>query len=126
MKNNDFGLKNSIKLLGNRSDTNRLYQAMDVFVFPSRVEGMGLAAIEAQAASVPVIASTELPDEVEIASNIKRIDLNNGADYWAKAIVEVKPGQDEHSIESMQKKGFDIQEQAGKMADYYLKLLKEK
>lgn len=122
--NNNVGLKNSIKILGNRSDTNRLYQAMDLFVFPSRIEGMGLAAIEAQAASVPVIASTELPDEVEITPNIKRIALDNGIDYWARAIEEFKPSRDNKPVESMRKKGFDINEQAGKLTDYYLKLLK--
>ena len=126
MNNNYSNLKNSIKILGNRSDTNRLYQAMDVFVFPSRVEGMGLAAIEAQAASVPVITSTELPDEAEITPNIKRISLDSGIDYWAKTIEKFRPSRDNKSVESMRNKGFDIKEQASKLTDYYLKLLKEK
>ena len=111
--------------LGNRSDTNRLYQAMDVFVFPSRVEGMGLAAIEAQAASVPVITSTELPCEIEITPNIKRIELNKGADYWARVIEDIKPVRDDNSVEFIRKNGFDIVEQACIMSDFYSNLFKE-
>jgi glycosyltransferase involved in cell wall biosynthesis len=35
----------SIRFLGARADINRLYQAFDVFIFPSRFEGFGIAAV---------------------------------------------------------------------------------
>ena len=47
----------SIRFLGNRTDVADLYQAMDLFLFPSFFEGLGMVAIEAQIAGLPVLAS---------------------------------------------------------------------
>ena len=61
--------------------------AMDVFVLPSRWEGLGLAAIESQAAGVPVIASTTVPDEIDVIPElIEHIPLSAGVDGWASAV----------------------------------------
>lgn len=52
-----LGLKNHVKLLGYRNDIKELLDAADVFCFPSRREGLGLAAIEAMACGLPLITS---------------------------------------------------------------------
>lgn len=51
------GLIGRVLLLGRRDDVPRLLRAADVAVVPSREEGLGLAAVEAMAAGVPVIAT---------------------------------------------------------------------
>ncbi len=51
------GLPPNVTLLGRLSDVRPLLAAADVFVVPSRREGQGIAALEAMAAGVPVIAS---------------------------------------------------------------------
>jgi glycosyltransferase involved in cell wall biosynthesis len=52
-----LGMGERFRLLGARSDVSALLRAADVFVAPSREEGLGLAAIEAMAAGLPVVAS---------------------------------------------------------------------
>ncbi|MHC5066338.1 MAG: glycosyltransferase family 4 protein [Planctomycetota bacterium] len=52
-----LGLQERVKLLGQRSDIPDLLAACDLFVMPSLAEGLGIAALEAMAASRPVIAS---------------------------------------------------------------------
>lgn len=47
----------NVKLLGRVDDVRPLLAAADVFAAPSRREGQGIAALEAMAAGVPVIAS---------------------------------------------------------------------
>lgn len=47
----------SIRLLGHRTDVNDLYVAADIFVFPSRYEGLGCSIIEAMALRTPIIGS---------------------------------------------------------------------
>ena len=60
-KVDDLGLSDSVFFLGNRGDVNRILQAMDVFLFPSLYEGLGIAALEAQAAGLPCIISDSVP-----------------------------------------------------------------
>lgn len=51
------GLAGRVRFLGRRSDLPRLYAAADLVVLASAVEGQPLAALEAQAASRPVLAT---------------------------------------------------------------------
>ncbi len=46
-----------VRLLGYRTDLPGIYKSADVYVFPSRQEGMPVALMEAMAAGVPCIAS---------------------------------------------------------------------
>jgi len=57
----------SITLLGPLEDAATLLNALDVFVMPSLNEGMGVAALEASAAGLPVVASAAggLPEVVD-------------------------------------------------------------
>ncbi len=52
-----LGVAEHVRFLGRRSDVPDLLEACDVFVLPSRLEGLGVAALEAMARSRPVIAS---------------------------------------------------------------------
>lgn len=53
----DLGIESYVKLLGLRHDVMGLMQACDLFVMPSRYEGLSLAMIEAMACGLPIIAS---------------------------------------------------------------------
>ena len=48
---------NGVRFLGMRTDMERLYAAMDVFVLPSHREGFPRAAMEASAMGLPVVAT---------------------------------------------------------------------
>lgn len=58
------GLTDKVKLLGSRNDVIDLYQAMDVFFLPSRFEGLGIVAIEAEATGLPCIISDRVPRKI--------------------------------------------------------------
>jgi glycosyltransferase-like protein len=55
----ELGLGHAVRVLGTLADgeIERLYRAADVFAFPSTKEGFGLAALEALASALPVVAS---------------------------------------------------------------------
>jgi glycosyltransferase involved in cell wall biosynthesis len=57
------GLTN-IRFLGVRHDIAQLLSAADAFIFPSLSEGLGLAAVEAQAAGLPCLIGAHLPAEL--------------------------------------------------------------
>lgn len=55
-----LGLPNSVRFLGPRTDVQSLLQVADLFVFPSRTEGLPNALLEAMAAGLPIV-TTDVP-----------------------------------------------------------------
>jgi glycosyltransferase EpsF len=77
------GLSERIKFVGIRRDVERLMLASDVLLFPSRSEGLGLVAVEAQAAGLPVLASSAVPRECVIVPEIVRFqEIEAGIAEW--------------------------------------------
>jgi glycosyltransferase involved in cell wall biosynthesis len=75
---------------GSRPDIPRLMAAMDVFVFPSRFEGLGVAMVEAQAAGLPVVASRVVPPEATVVPDaVVRLALDDRPERWAEAILAI-------------------------------------
>lgn len=122
-KVSDMGLTDSVIFLGNRKDMNRIYQILDIFIFPSLFEGLGIVAVEAQAAGIPVIGSEGLPPEIEITPLFHRIDIKEGARKWAELALYSAENSVCHS--NMQKyvidAGFDMDATANMIQQYYLK-----
>lgn len=53
----ELGLQDYVRLPGYRNDVDEVLQTADCFAFPSKREGLGIAAIEALASGVPLIAA---------------------------------------------------------------------
>ena len=53
----ELGISDRVRFTGWREDVGDLLEALDLFVFPSRNEGMGRAAVEAMAAGLAVVAA---------------------------------------------------------------------
>ena len=109
-------------LLGNRNDIPELLAASDVFLLPSRFEGLGIVYMEAQASGMPVFASDQVPDEAFITDLIHRIPLGNSAKQWADEIIKYKdiPRKDER--ERIKKKGFDVRVASRMLQQAYLNM----
>jgi glycosyltransferase involved in cell wall biosynthesis len=60
------GLARCVHLLGQRTDVRDWYDAADIFVLPSQLEGMPLAIMEAMAKGLPVVATavSGIPEEL--------------------------------------------------------------
>ena len=56
-KRDTFAVRHRIILTGHRDDATRLYAAFDVFVLPSKKEGMPWTLLEAMAAGIPIVAT---------------------------------------------------------------------
>jgi glycosyltransferase EpsF len=83
----DWGLQDKLRLIGVRNDIPRLMRAADVLFFPSRQEGLGMVAVEAQAACLPVLASTAVPREcVVIPELYDALSLREPIENWVTAL----------------------------------------
>ena len=60
---NDLGISDKVRILSNRNDIPELINCMNVFLFPSRYEGLGIVLIEAQVAGLPCVTSNNIPTE---------------------------------------------------------------
>ena len=61
-----YKLESCVLILGHRNDVNALLAAADIFVFPSRFEGLPGVLMEAEAAGLPIICS-DIPNNREVA-----------------------------------------------------------
>ena len=55
-----LGIEERVRFCGLVNDVNNYMQAMDVFVFPSRYEGLQIVVVEAHAEGLQVITSTNV------------------------------------------------------------------
>jgi glycosyltransferase involved in cell wall biosynthesis len=74
-----LALEDCVRFLGFRDDAARLLQAADVFLLPSKSEGLPLSVLEAQAARVPVIGAA-IPGIQEVVEDGRTGLLVNGDD----------------------------------------------
>ncbi len=116
-----LGIRNAVLFYGTCRQMEKLYWAMDIFVFPSRFEGFGIAAIEAQATGLPVLASEFIPQEAEITSLMKTLFLKDSPSVWADTIKKVRAIEREKDIKEVIEKGFFIQDCAKKVLNGWMK-----
>lgn len=83
-----LGIAEHVRFLGVRSDVADLMQAMDVFVFPSLYEGLGIVLIEAQAAGLPCVVSDTIPREAYLTDLVTAERLSSSTETWADNILE--------------------------------------
>lgn len=104
--------------LGTRKDAADIINAFDLFVFPSLYEGLSIAALEAQANGLTIICSGAIPNQILFGNNAKKILLSEGPGTWAKHILCADSTRRDMKME-LSEMGFDIQEEAKKMQDFY-------
>jgi len=116
----NLGLSDKVLVLGYRNDTDVLLQAMDIFLLPSRFEGLGLVLIEAQSTGLKCLASEVVPREAKITSNISFLPDNLNA--WIKKTVEIANGSQARTdmSETVAEAGYSLKEKIDILHKIYL------
>lgn len=95
----DHPYKDRIIMFGETNSPEKLYSAMDVFVFPSLYEGLPVTLLEAQINGLRCVASAAVTREVMLYDNsIHFIKLSDDVSYWADAIKNQLPDLDRDAI----------------------------
>ena len=121
IKVREKGLSENTIFAGIQQNVNEFYQMMDVFVFPSLYEGLGIVLVEAQTAGLPCVVSDAVTDEVILVDDlIKKLSIKITPNEWAKKVLEQRDIQREgHSLDVAQG-GYDIMDNARWLQDFYL------
>lgn len=113
-----LGIYNKIKFTGIRSDVPDLLGIIDVFLFPSKFEGISIAFLEAQSRCKILIASKNVSLDSAVTDKVCFIGLDEPLDVWVDAIIN--PSQylykSENKIED-----FDIKNVINKLEYFYEK-----
>jgi len=115
----DSDLTDEIEMLGLRNDVPQILQAMDTFILPSIWEGLGIVAVEAQAAGSPTLCSDQVPPEAKLTELCEFIDVGN-VELWADKLVEVKKVTRRNTYEDIVKGNYDIHDVAKWLEGFYL------
>lgn len=122
-KVNQLGLNDSVLFLGQKQDANKYYQAMDLFLFPSLYEGLGMVMIEAQCSGLPCVASTEVPIIAKVSNNVDFIGLEESINIWVNKINEKINCDRKIDLEYLRKLGYDIKTESKKLENEYIKMM---
>lgn len=114
------GIADRVIFVGNTNDVAGYLMAMDVFVFPSKHEAFGYAALEAQASGLPVIASNSLPDAVKLSENVVFLPIDNDSiSKWVDAITNTNCDNRYKGLEIVRKAGYDLETTTKQVEELY-------
>lgn len=112
-------LDKSVFFVGLQKDIQAWLSCFDLFLFPSRFEGLSIAALEAQANGVPILASEKvIPEEVKMNDNFAFLSLNENQSAWCSMIDKMlfRGREDFDAVkENFIKKGYEIATEAQKL-----------
>lgn len=113
-----LGVGRDVCLLGWQENIEAYLQAMDIFCFPSRFEGLGISAIEAQTAGLPCLLSDTICEEVALTDLVRFLPLD--VQTWADCLIssinhEIRENREEEIIE----RGYDIRTAVGCLEKFY-------
>lgn len=119
----ELGVIDKTVFLGVRGDVHELINAFDVFVMPSRYEGLGIVLIEAQANGLPCVISADvIPREADTnAGLVTRVSLNETPEVWANACLNAGSRKSSGEVRpAIVEAGYDIHAVSGWLQDFYL------
>lgn len=102
-----LGVEKKVLFLGKRDDVADLLQVVDVFLLPSRYEGLPIVAIEAQAAGIPLVLSDVISKEVNVSGEACFLNLQETNEKWAEAIIKYAKKKRYDCVKKLKEKGYD-------------------
>lgn len=115
----DLCIQEKVIFAGVRSDVERIYYAMDLFMLTSHFESSSIVTVEAQLAGTRCVISSSIPSNVVITPLVNRIALNEPDSVWLDAMGgKLPPDKTVGCPED-----FYASSSAKKLKDLYLRLL---
>ena len=121
----ELGIEKVVIFTGAHLDVEKYYSAMDVFLFPSLWEGLGMVAVEAQTNGLHVVVSDVVPTLADIGAGLFHpMSLKQSADVWADEILKYKnAGRGKDVIKRAKDRGYDVKKTAEYLTGFYCKLI---
>ena len=121
-----YGISDYVVNLQRRDDIKQFYNAFDGFLLPSLYEGMPVVGVEAQCSGLPIFFSQNITEETTVCNLAHYISLDRSADDWASIIIKEVSNNipiRRSYVHEVIEKGFDSENEAKRLQNYYNKLL---
>lgn len=117
-----LGVSAQVLFAGEQCNVQDWYQMMDLFLLPSRFEGLPVVGIEAQAAGLPCLFSDKVPAEVLLSAQAKQLPLDSSDEVWASVIQQMlqQPLDRTRGAQIVREAGYDITAEAARLQTLYL------
>ena len=115
-------LTDCVNVIGIRSDVPQLMMAMDLFVFPSTYEGLGIVLIEAQCWGLPCLASDVTPKEAKVSDWYWEKPLQHTPKQWAQTMADLLNNATimrEDAWQQVKASGYDVQDAMVRLRQLY-------
>lgn len=124
----ELGIQSAVIFAGAQRDVEKYYSAMDVFLFPSLWEGLGMVVVEAQTSGLHCLVSKEIPTLADIKAGLFHgFDLQRSAEEWATMALSFKSSErSDKTAEYTRRAGYDINDTAKHLSKFYYSLIDQK
>lgn len=126
-KARELDIADNVIFTGARNDADRIYSAIDTFVFPSLWEGLPISVVEAQANGLNCLVSDRVTSDVKLTDSVHYVPLEKGPAYWADCVIDLlkceRKAADNEAIKALQK--FECYNVAEDMQRFYLQCMGE-
>lgn len=124
----ELNLQNKVIFLGVRNDINKIMNAMDIFLFPSIQEALGIVLLEAQATGLKCITSkNSVSRDISVTDLVEFVSLNDSAEIWCEQICKINENYIRKSrSKELEYSGYSILKSSKYIESMYLDLLNKK
>ena len=119
----ELGIDDAVIFTGVRDDIERILQAFDVLVMPSKNEGFPVTLVEAQSLNIKCMVSDTISQNCNITGNVEFLPLELGASVWAGKIRQYLRKNVSDTSYKVAQKGYDIKRNAKWIQEFYINSL---
>lgn len=116
----EYKLENKVVFYGRVPNMQDYYNKIDIFLLPSLYEGFPVAAMEAQAHGLPVIASSTVTDEIDFYGDDVFLGLEDkDIESWVNAIINTNLSNKRDKSEKFKQSKFNIKQTTSDLEKFY-------
>lgn len=105
-----LGIGDDVFFVGAKEKVSDYLSAADLFLFPSKSEGLGISLVEAQAAGLPCVASDTVPRRAKFADQVVFAPIDKGTAPWVEAMaLQLARGRSEVTDDVVAKSGYSVE-----------------
>lgn len=112
------GLQDRVFVMPEKKAVEEYYALFDVFVLPSRFEGLPLVAVEAQAMGIPCLLSDKITKETDVTGRCEFLPLKK--EVWARKTADALASGKRHDGSGVAQAGYDIMSCVKELEEFYL------